>query len=309
MEETQTPPKVSVLIVSWNSASALRRCLDALDRSADREKIEIVVVDNGSLDESPRLDQEYHKINLLRLPRNFGFVKALNIGMRTGVGEFYFLLQPEMEVTPETVSTLAGRLEATPDAVAVSPVAVSPDGQLASRIRTLPSPPELYRAWRQGDFTDWKTPDASAEVLSVDYLKHSPLMVRANFLKGLRYIDERYGNSWWDLELCFQIRRVAKRILLLPGLQVFLHETAFPLESLDADPRALISADKALGASTFVKKHYGLAAGVRFRIATAFRAFADALLAVLRFKETRYHLLRFNYLLSGQKIDGSQRTL
>jgi len=308
-QEAQPTPKVSVLIVSWNSAGALRRCLESLERSVNRESIEIIVVDNGSLDESPRMDAEYPHVTMLRLPRNFGIVKALNIGMRTAKGEFFFFLRPEMEVFPETVSTLAARLEAAADAAAVSPLLVDPDGQSVSRYRRLPTPQEVYLAWRNGGFSDWSSPDASVDCLAAEFQKGAALMVRGHFLRGMRYIDGRYGNSWWDLEVCHQIRRASKKILLLPGVSTVLNAGTDPGASLDGSGRALLSADCALGAATFAGKHYGWGAGFKVRFSATFHAFFQTLRAAVRFRDTAYHFSRFTCLLSGQKIDGSQRAL
>jgi GT2 family glycosyltransferase len=309
MEEVQAPPKVSVLIVSWNSAAPLRRCLESLERSTDRETMEIVVVDNGSQDESPRLDAEYPKVNLLRLPRNFGLIKALNIGMRTAVGEFFFFLRPEMEVFPETVCGLASRLDAASDAVAVCPLLVSPEGQSVSLVRGLPSPREVYRAWCDGDFPDWRTPEMATDSTAVQYPKGAALMARSNFLRGMRYIDERYGNRWWDLELCCQIRRVSKKVLLLPNVRTIAHSGPSFVESLDTGAQALLSADYALGAAAFAGKHYGWLAGLKLRITATLHAFGAALVALARLGEVHYHFSRFSHLVNGQKIDGSQRDL
>src|SRR5580704_3763809 len=93
-EGQPSAPKVTALISSYNNAAALRRCIAALERSTSRDIMEIVVVDKGSQDESPRLDAEFPDATFLRLPRNFGNTKALNIGMRTGVGELVFFLSP-----------------------------------------------------------------------------------------------------------------------------------------------------------------------------------------------------------------------
>src|ERR1017187_6304910 len=81
MEETPIPIRTSVLVVSYNMAEALRRCLTALDQSNGRETFEILVVDNGSEDDSLAVIDSFPSVTTLRLPRNFGFVKALNIGM------------------------------------------------------------------------------------------------------------------------------------------------------------------------------------------------------------------------------------
>ena len=65
MEEQQAeqaPRRVSVIIVSFNNAAALRRCLATLEASADRATFEILVVDNGSVDDCARMDAEFPAI-------------------------------------------------------------------------------------------------------------------------------------------------------------------------------------------------------------------------------------------------------
>jgi Predicted glycosyltransferases len=58
-EETQAAPLVTAVIVSRNSADELRRSLKALESSRNRESLEVVVVDNGSVDGSQSMDSEF----------------------------------------------------------------------------------------------------------------------------------------------------------------------------------------------------------------------------------------------------------
>ena len=106
----------------------------------ERERIEIVVVDKGSQDESPTLDTEFSSVTFLRLPRNFGTTKALNIGMRTGVGELVLFLSPLIEVSPETISTLTARLEEDTNSIAVCPLIIDQAGNPVEQARRLPMP-------------------------------------------------------------------------------------------------------------------------------------------------------------------------
>ncbi|HSB14134.1 MAG TPA: glycosyltransferase [Bryobacteraceae bacterium] len=304
MEEIQPPPKVSAVVASWNNAAALRRCLGALERSTGRENMEVVVVDCGSHDESPLLDAEFPKITMLRLPRNFGIVKALNIGMRTAKGDYYLFLPPEVEVQPDTVAVLVAQLEATAEAAAVAPLLLSPEGDVLTRHRRVPLPDEAYRAWRAGDFADWTTPACDVDALPVEFLNLAVLMARANFLKGMRYIDERYGNSCWDLEVCCQIRRASKRVLLLRTVSAVLQ--AAPAAATYPAIRAQFAADRVLGIVTYAGKHFGLGAGMKTRLLATLSALGAAMASLVTFRDTRYCFSLLSCLLSSQKIDGSQ---
>jgi len=308
MEEKLTEPtvrRVSVIVVSFNNAAALRRCLAALESSTERDTFEVLVVDSGSVDDCPRMDSEFPSVNLLRLPRNFGRVKALNIGMRTATGEFYLFLAPEMEVAPDAISKLTAALDAEPDAAAVCPLVVDAAGELLTRCHPLPLPAELQPAWRDGDLGGWTTPRVDDDaVTDLDYFKPPVLMVRSYFLRGLRYIDERYGNAWWDLEIATQIARSSKKILLVPGARVTM-ETSSQAPELPAGIRGLLAADRALGASVWCGKHYGWMQGVKFRVGATLRA----LVSVLALRDAACRFAALQNLLGSQKLDGSQHVL
>jgi GT2 family glycosyltransferase len=311
MEETlaPAPPQVSVLIVSYNSEGPLRRCLASLDGSQDREKFEVLVVDSGSEDESPHLDAEFPNTTYLRLPRNFGLTKALNIGMRTAKGEFIFFLDPNMEVFPDTVASLGAKLAAQADAVAVCPLLVTPEGKPAPEVYALPERAAIGAAVRAGDWEPKSGLDLSAESVPIQLHSLAGLMVRSYFLRGLRYIDERYGNSWMEVEICFQIVRASRKILLLPGIRAVRHPESARLFPEAAGVQALLAADWVLGAARYATKRFGFAAGLKVRVAAVFCALGQALLALLRLRDVGYHFCRFSYVLSGQKLDGTQKGL
>src|ERR1051326_8930934 len=107
LEEQPLGLRVSAVLIVFNQADALRRALGALERSHERERLEILVVDCGSRDDSPRLDSEFPAINILRLPHHFGAIKAVNIAIRTAKSDLIFLLSPDVEVQPDTVARLA----------------------------------------------------------------------------------------------------------------------------------------------------------------------------------------------------------
>jgi GT2 family glycosyltransferase len=295
MEETQIPLQCSVLIVSYNQADVLRRCLAALERSAARETFEIIVIDNGSLDESVSVVAEFPSVTPLRLPRNFGFVKALNIGMRTAKGDFFLFLNPKTEVLPDTVQALTARLAQEKDAVGLCPALATPAGDPVPNCYRLPRPENIGAITRAGVFDPAPLP--SEDVTAVEFAGFAALMVRAYFLKGLRYIDERYSQSWADAEIGAQIRRAGKKTLVIPGVRAVWHGEDRLSASMPEPARTLLDAEWALGAAVFAGKHFGYMAGLKVRIATA-------LAALLSFQ-----FRRFSYLLSGQRIDGTQTVL
>ena len=304
MDETpRTPPRVSVLTVSYNCADALRCCLRALEASQGRDTLEIIVVDNGSRDESGNLDTEFPNTTFLRLPRNFGLTKARNIGVRSASAEYVFFLQPHIEVQPETVTALAAVLDGDLEAWAAVPLLVTAGGTPSPLIYRLPDAATVYAACNRGGLEPLAV-DPDAGTSPVECASGVSFMVRRHYLKGMNYLDERFGEYWSDIELCFQIRRSSKKILLATGARAVRHDDLSRPQH--AAGRAQLSADCALGAAHYAGKHGGFVTGILFRLRVIFGGLGQAFLGL---GDIAYHFSRVKYLMSGQKIDGSQTSL
>src|SRR5262249_54916974 len=133
------------------------------EKSQDRERLEILVVDCGSRDDSPNLDTDYPGITMMRLPHNFGATKAMNIATRTAKAETLFYLSPSVEVAPDTVVKLAEKLDAEQDNAAVCPLLIDGGGQPASKIHKFPTANSL-----SGDLP-LVQPDLSGDSAVVEY--------------------------------------------------------------------------------------------------------------------------------------------
>ncbi len=104
----QADPLVSIIIVSWNSAEYLPRCLDCLNAQTFRN-FEVVIVDNGSTDCAlDNLAERYPNFNfqIKQLDRNHGFAVANNIGARLARGLWLALLNPDAFPAPDWLAAL-----------------------------------------------------------------------------------------------------------------------------------------------------------------------------------------------------------
>ncbi len=110
MERRLTNGIVSVIIVTWNSAPFLCRCLAALAAQTYSE-VELIHVDNASDDDSTALVREcYPKAKQIINDANRGFSAAVNQGVRVARGDFVFLLNPDAFLEPEYVAKLVAAL-------------------------------------------------------------------------------------------------------------------------------------------------------------------------------------------------------
>ncbi len=300
MEEPLPSIRTSVIFVSRNNVDALRKSLTSIASIGSDQSVEVIVVDNASRDGSSVIDQEFPFIRMLRMQRNFGWTRAANAGIRTAQGEYLCFTQPGIEFEPETISRLEVSLSEDSTALAVCPLVLDGDGKTATSVHPIPDAAFLRRFWTTGNPGDSLPIDTSADRIPVEYVMHSPLLIRRLSITGMNYLDRRYGHFWADAEICAQIRRAGKRILLVPAIHM-RNIAPLPLISFPLDRRsASLSADAAIGGAAFLQKHQKGIAGMTFRLGAIFTAGLEA----LSFDAAR--IGRFTAILGGQKIDGTQ---
>jgi GT2 family glycosyltransferase len=95
---------VSVILVTWNSAPYLRRCLEGISQQTHPD-VELIAVDNGSADGTPAL-LEPHVTRLIRNDGNRGFSAAANQGIAAARGELVLLVNPDCYLLPDYVARL-----------------------------------------------------------------------------------------------------------------------------------------------------------------------------------------------------------
>lgn len=288
MNPTQVAPRVTVLIVSTDRLEQLRRCLDALDRSTLRADTEILVIDSGSRDGTSSAVSDYESATVMRLPKHFGRTKALNIGMRTARGSHVLFLDPWHVVRPDTLDRLVNRLEADESVGAVCPS--------VDQAYPLPGPKELKQSWTTRTLPGSRVLPPSPEEHAVDCVLGTPLLVRRAFLKGMNYFDDRFGEYWCDLELCWQLRNARKQILVLGNVEIDENQPPEP------SSRMIDAADSANGAAAYLSKHFGTAVAARFRAAVAMQTLGR----MVSFRDPGNNANLLIALLSGRKIDGTQ---
>jgi hypothetical protein len=256
-----------VIIVSYNRKELLLRSLAALGNGH-----QVIVVDNGSSDGAASLEEQFPRARFIRLPKNFGLTKALNLGIRSAEGEFLLFLHDDACISGDSVSQLADVLEASPETGAVCPTfGVTP------QISELPSPAHPY--------PDWHTP-GDVDYQDVECATGAAIMVRHQFIRAMRHIDERYGNYGSDLDLCAQVvRRASKKVRIVRNVKA-LHDVLGKDDSLT-------DADRVIGTAVFLGKYYGAVEGLKFRLINTLKAVLSLRLGMAK------------HLLSNQKLDGT----
>ncbi len=238
---------VSVLVVNWNTKEHLRRCLKALLEAGDwglrtgEADFEVIVVDNASIDGSAEMVRnEFPQVKLVANERNIGYAAANNQAAMLAKGRYFLLLNPDTELSRETIDKLVAFAETHPDAGAIAPKLVYPDGHLQPSVRSFPTPAALLFsalaldklfATRHSQLAvifgryrmTWFSYD---EVAEVDQPMSSALLVRREAWEQVGGMDETMPIFFNDVDFCWRLKKSGWRIYFLPDATVVHHHGA-----------------------------------------------------------------------------------
>lgn len=148
-----SPPRVSVVIPCFNQARYLRVAIDSA-LAQNHSNLEVVVVDDGSTDDTPAVIASYgSSIRGIR-QQNAGLSAARNAGIAHSTGQFVVLLDSDDALLPTCVESRTKFLEADEGVGLVSGYyrEIDADGNVLERIpelRRLASMPHLYQTVRR----------------------------------------------------------------------------------------------------------------------------------------------------------------
>jgi GT2 family glycosyltransferase len=223
---SEFPNILSIIIVSWNTASFLENCLASIMANPPALPFEIWVIDNASTDNSPRIVREkFPQVHLVENHKNVGFARANNQAIQRCKGKYVLLLNPDTLVTSGALETLVDFLDTTPEAGAAGARILNPDGSL--QIASHPKPTLSRELWRlfhldslssyaEYPTSKWETNQAQ----EVDVLIGACLMLRKDVLDQVGFLDEDYFMYSEEVDLCYRVQRAGWRLFWVPQAEV-----------------------------------------------------------------------------------------
>ncbi len=120
-EKNNTYPLVSIVTVNYNHSETTIELINSLTKIT-YPNMEIIVVDNASPNDNPKkMKEAYPSIILIESVINYGFAGGNNLGIMRAQGEYVLLLNNDVEVMPDFLEPLVGKLQNNPDYGAISP--------------------------------------------------------------------------------------------------------------------------------------------------------------------------------------------
>jgi GT2 family glycosyltransferase len=215
-------PKVTIIVLVWNSYDVTRDCLLSL-RKVDYPAFETILVDNGSIDSSgEKLAREFPEITVIRNEENLGFTGGNNVGMRcalkTGT-DYLLLLNNDTIVSPSFLTEMVR--VADPD---------SSIGMVAPKIYYFEPSDKIWYAG--GAYVRWKTfpvhfgvrqhDDGSYnETKEVSFATGCALLVRAETARKVGLLDETFFLSYEDVDWSARAIEAGYKAMYVPSAVIW----------------------------------------------------------------------------------------
>ena len=210
-------PQVSIVIPVYNHVQHTLACLRALAAHPPAVPCEILVVDDGSSDQTtqwmPRISGLRYEVRA----QNGGFIEACNDGVSRARGDHVVLLNNDTVPQPGWLDALLDTFHSVPNAGLVGSQLLYPDGRLQE------SGGVIFRdgsGWSYGRFEAADDP-RYASLRDVDYCSGAALMLPRALWQQLGGFDTRYKPAYYeDTDLAFRVRAQGLRVLVQPASRV-----------------------------------------------------------------------------------------
>jgi GT2 family glycosyltransferase len=214
---------VSVVVVTWNAADHVERCLESVRGHAT------IVVDNGSTDGTVALVRERFPDVRVIEQENKGMGGGNNTGLLAATGRYVLLLNSDAWVVGDGIQRLAAFADAHPRAAVVGPRLQNPDGSLQRSVR---GDPTLWRLATEYLFLRKLGPQTDAfnafygggfpydRSLLVESLYGAALLVRREAVEEVGLFDEDFFMFSEETDWLYRFRRAGWEVWFTPDAEV-----------------------------------------------------------------------------------------
>ena len=236
---------LSIIIVNYNTGDYLLKCLQSIKKSTlGRYRIEVIIVDNKSTDDSFNLAQKIKstpKINFIfkRLSKNLGFSKGNNQALKLSDSrsKYVLFLNPDTTLDPNTLSKMIKFFETHPqvDAATANLILVKTGKTQPESHRGFPSPwnafchffapflPKLFPKSRLFNGYFLGHLDFS-KIQKIDACVGAFLMIKREVGQTLGWWNEKYFFYGEDLDFCWQLKQHGFQLYFYPHAKAYHYQ-------------------------------------------------------------------------------------
>ena len=218
--------KLSIIIPHHNGEELLFNCLESILNQISIKDFEIIVVDNGSIDNSAdKAKEKFPSINLLKSETNLGYSGGCNFGAKNAKGEYTIFLNNDTLHTKNWIEELIGFLDKNPQAGAAQPKilnATNKDtfdyaGGAGGYIDKYCFPFVRGRIFNSLE----KDSNQYDDVKKIFWASGAAFIIRTELLRELNYFDNIYFAYMEEIDLCWRLQALGLGIWNVPTSIVY----------------------------------------------------------------------------------------
>ena len=241
--------KLSIVIVSFNTQELITNLLKGLEKAIkvcedQGYRVELIVIDNHSLDESIRLiKNKFKDVKLIQNKTNIGFAAASNQGIQEAKGELILLLNSDTKVFEKTLVKAVKFMDQNPSAGAMTCRVELANGKIdPASHRGFPTPwnafcyftglEKIFGKWRMfgGYHQSWKDLDKTHEI---DACSGAFFLVRKTVIDKIGLLDERFFMYAEDLDWAYRMRQAGYKIYYFPKTKIIHYKHQSGIKKLN----------------------------------------------------------------------------
>jgi GT2 family glycosyltransferase len=213
-------PLVSVIIPTRDRADLLAKCLDSL-KASTYKRLEIIVVDNGSVEEATRTLFNSRDLKLVPDPGDFNFSRLINAGAAASNGDYFLLLNNDVEaINPDWIEAMLEHAQ-RPEVAVVGARLLYPNG------RPQHEGVALGIAGTFAGHIDWRNYlGLSQAVRNCSAVTAAAALTRRSVFVELGAFDESFRVAYGDVDYCLRARERGYLIVYTPYAALYHHESA-----------------------------------------------------------------------------------
>ena len=226
----QSELDISVIIVSLNTSAVLAECLENLRIASQGLRVETIVVDNGSRDDSvQRVRRDWPDVSIIETGENLGFGRANNLAMEKARGRYIVLLNSDAFLAADALQKSVKYMDEDPAIGLAGARLIGRDGSWQPSARMFPSiltdafvlsglSNRFPRSRIFGYFD--RTWADQTQPMSVDWVPGAYTIIRAEALKKVGLFDARFFLYYEEVDLCKRIKHAGYSIWYWPDVVV-----------------------------------------------------------------------------------------
>lgn len=213
---------ISFILLTWNSDEYINGCLRALILEAEQSRLvyEILLVDNGSMDQTVPIIEAYkdafsEKVHSVYLRRNMGTTYPRNLALRKATGNFICIMDSDVELSRGIIQKLTQAIKNNPAAGMIAPRLVYPNGQLQKSTDAFPTITNKVKRYFFLKLIEKREERQKKRggIFPVEYAISAMWVIKRAALSRVGLLDENFFYAPEDVDYCLRMWQAGYRIL------------------------------------------------------------------------------------------------